>query len=169
MTFHEKPLCLPSIQELLDGASPDQSRTIHRRHLSDSLGILPKPQALHPDITLHILPLEIKSLSLSQEHYQRSFSERPIAKHTSPPPSLSCRTEVTRPPPIITLNLRDDDPKKYSCPYCQKRFMRPSSLRIHTYSHTGEKPFECTEKGCGRKFSVQSNMRRHLRVHRLMK
>lgn len=56
---------------------------------------------------------------------------------------------------------------KYHCPYCDKGFSRPSSLRIHTYSHTGEKPFECPEEGCSRKFSVQSNMRRHLRVHRL--
>lgn len=56
---------------------------------------------------------------------------------------------------------------KYHCPYCDKGFSRPSSLRIHTYSHTGEKPFVCPEPGCSRKFSVQSNMRRHLRVHRL--
>ncbi|RHZ83087.1 hypothetical protein Glove_99g306 [Diversispora epigaea] len=56
---------------------------------------------------------------------------------------------------------------RYQCPFCAKRFSRPSSLRIHTYSHTGEKPFVCTEPGCGRKFSVQSNMRRHLRVHLL--
>lgn len=56
---------------------------------------------------------------------------------------------------------------RYACPYCQKAFSRPSSLRIHTYSHTGEKPFQCLHPGCDRKFSVQSNMRRHLRVHRL--
>ncbi|KAI8381052.1 uncharacterized protein BYT42DRAFT_545006 [Radiomyces spectabilis] len=54
---------------------------------------------------------------------------------------------------------------RYTCPYCQKAFSRPSSLRIHTYSHTGEKPFACPEEGCGRRFSVQSNMRRHQRVH----
>ncbi|KAI9287735.1 hypothetical protein BC943DRAFT_258425, partial [Umbelopsis sp. AD052] len=53
---------------------------------------------------------------------------------------------------------------RYACPYCQKAFSRPSSLRIHTYSHTGEKPFQCLHPGCDRKFSVQSNMRRHLRV-----
>ncbi|CAO3620164.1 unnamed protein product [Cunninghamella echinulata] len=62
---------------------------------------------------------------------------------------------------------RDMATGRYLCPYCQKAFSRPSSLRIHTYSHTGEKPFVCTEDGCGRRFSVQSNMRRHLRVHRL--
>ncbi|KAF9910362.1 hypothetical protein BX616_010885 [Lobosporangium transversale] len=56
---------------------------------------------------------------------------------------------------------------RYQCQYCQKRFSRPSSLRIHTYSHTGERPFKCSEEGCGRQFSVQSNMRRHLRVHRM--
>jgi uncharacterized Zn-finger protein len=56
---------------------------------------------------------------------------------------------------------------RYICPYCSKGFSRPSSLRIHTYSHTGEKPFVCSEDGCGRRFSVQSNMRRHLRVHKL--
>ncbi|KAF9935308.1 hypothetical protein FBU30_004883 [Linnemannia zychae] len=56
---------------------------------------------------------------------------------------------------------------RYQCQYCSKRFSRPSSLRIHTYSHTGERPFKCSEAGCGRQFSVQSNMRRHLRVHRM--
>lgn len=66
--------------------------------------------------------------------------------------------------PIIE---RDEKTGKYFCPYCKKPFNRPSSLRIHTYSHTGEKPFVCLEEGCGRQFSVQSNMRRHLRVHRL--
>ncbi|SAL99644.1 hypothetical protein [Absidia glauca] len=55
---------------------------------------------------------------------------------------------------------------RYVCPYCYKRFSRPSSLRIHTYSHTGEKPFVCPVMGCGRRFSVQSNQRRHLRVHK---
>ncbi|RIB04883.1 hypothetical protein C2G38_1886547, partial [Gigaspora rosea] len=50
---------------------------------------------------------------------------------------------------------------KYKCNICQKGFTRLSSLQIHTYSHTGEKPFKCPVEGCGRHFSVVSNLRRH--------
>jgi uncharacterized Zn-finger protein len=34
------------------------------------------------------------------------------------------------------------------------------------YSHTGEKPFACEVDGCGRHFSVVSNLRRHRKVHK---
>ncbi|CDS06635.1 hypothetical protein LRAMOSA09163 [Lichtheimia ramosa] len=65
-----------------------------------------------------------------------------------------------------TTTCTEEPAEKYKCPYCQKGFSRPSSLRIHIYSHTGEKPFDCPEPGCGRRFNVQSNLRRHLRIHR---
>ncbi|KAI9327522.1 hypothetical protein DFJ73DRAFT_610494, partial [Zopfochytrium polystomum] len=50
------------------------------------------------------------------------------------------------------------------CQYCSKRFSRPSSLTTHSYTHTGERPHVCTMPGCGRSFSVLSNLRRHLRI-----
>lgn len=50
---------------------------------------------------------------------------------------------------------------RYQCPTCSKAFSRPSSLKIHSYSHTGEKPFRCKFEGCGKEFSVRSNMKRH--------
>jgi len=56
--------------------------------------------------------------------------------------------------------------KKHKCKVCDKRFTRPSSLQTHMYSHTGEKPFKCEVDGCGRHFSVVSNLRRHGKVHR---
>ncbi|KAH8893794.1 hypothetical protein GQ53DRAFT_97786 [Thozetella sp. PMI_491] len=56
--------------------------------------------------------------------------------------------------------------KKHKCKVCDKRFTRPSSLQTHMYSHTGEKPFACDVEGCGRHFSVVSNLRRHRKVHK---
>ncbi|CAG8489006.1 5967_t:CDS:2 [Acaulospora morrowiae] len=58
-----------------------------------------------------------------------------------------------------------DSPKKHACNYCQMRFSRPSTLQTHIYTHTGEKPFKCEEDGCGRCFSVVSNLRRHQKIH----
>ena len=72
--------------------------------------------------------------------------------------------------------------KKHKCKVCDKRFTRPSSLQTHMYSHTGEKrkritlyrfalaninsAFACDVPGCGRNFSVVSNLRRHRKVHK---
>lgn len=51
------------------------------------------------------------------------------------------------------------NPKLYTCEICQKKFVRPSSLTTHRFSHTGEKPHSCPT--CGKPFSVASNLRRH--------
>ncbi|KAI7850070.1 hypothetical protein BDC45DRAFT_560507 [Circinella umbellata] len=68
-----------------------------------------------------------------------------------------------------TINSKAMHPQKpapkYACTYCRKIFTRPSSLRTHVYSHTGQKPFACTFRGCDKRFSVLSNMRRHMRRH----
>ncbi|EJD00689.1 uncharacterized protein FOMMEDRAFT_47023, partial [Fomitiporia mediterranea MF3/22] len=54
---------------------------------------------------------------------------------------------------------------RHRCHMCGKMFNRPSSLKIHLTTHTGERPFPCPYPGCGRAFNVSSNMRRHFRTH----
>ncbi|CAB4389848.1 unnamed protein product [Rhizophagus irregularis] len=67
---------------------------------------------------------------------------------------------------MTTFSLKTvSSTQRYKCNICQKMFTRPSSLQTHMYSHTGEKPFKCPIEGCGRHFSVVSNLRRHQKIH----
>lgn len=99
----------------------------------------------------------------------------------------SVTTSRSSSPQQDSLHSRSASPvnKRYSCRICNKRFTRPSSLTTHIYSHTGEvslyiylefrnvlliillyqKPFKCPVAGCGRNFSVVSNLRRHAKIH----
>lgn len=59
--------------------------------------------------------------------------------------------------------------KSHACPTCQKTFDRPSTLRLHLNSHTGNKPFCCAHSGCQAAFSVSSNRNRHEKTCRYPK
>ena len=88
-----------------------------------------------------------------------SLPSRPLSMTSSPSTFYHHET-------INNKSMHQQKPTpKYACTYCRKAFTRPSSLRTHVYSHTGQKPFACTFRDCDKRFSVLSNMRRHMRRH----
>lgn len=57
--------------------------------------------------------------------------------------------------------------KKYNCPYCPKVMSSPSKLKKHIFSHTGERPFKCTVKGCNKRYMCKSHLNSHLHIHEM--
>ncbi|KIX98263.1 uncharacterized protein Z520_06343 [Fonsecaea multimorphosa CBS 102226] len=121
----------------------------------------PRPQAAAPSIEPR--PAEVPGYNgLSQQRPLPTDFPGPIPGIGMPTMDHSAAPawQLPRYYPSIH-NSYPHNHERYICPTCHKPFSRPSSLKIHTYSHTGEKPYRCKYDGCGKYFSVRSNMKRH--------
>ncbi|KAI9496470.1 hypothetical protein BDB00DRAFT_751050, partial [Zychaea mexicana] len=52
-----------------------------------------------------------------------------------------------------------------NCPRNQKPFTKRHKMHNHLRTHTGERPFECKEPDCGKRFSRPDSLTTHSKIH----
>lgn len=92
---------------------------------------------------------------IDQPNNRTEDSTLEVAEHTSDG-SINHRVVKQK----LTENIR-----WLICIYCPKQFRRPSDLLRHIRIHTKEKPYQCPDVQCKRRFAIKSTLNVHMRVH----
>ena len=58
------------------------------------------------------------------------------------------------------------DPRDFTCHKCNRKLSTKQSLKEHSFTHSGKKPFRCSEIGCGKMFRQSSQLCNHRKVHK---
>ncbi|XP_073483528.1 transcription factor HIVEP2 [Aquarana catesbeiana] len=107
------------------------------------------------------LPVAPEDLFLRMHGHSAAFSRKKFSALASFSQYSQKSTEQSE--DIHKKEQKPKKPGKYICPYCTRACAKPSVLKKHIRSHTGERPYPCVP--CGFSFKTKSNLYKHRKSH----